>query len=302
MPLRPLGKTGVNVSLVGLGGYHIGLTKDEAESIRLIHSAIDRGITFLDNSWDYHEGKSEDWMGKALADGHRKRVFLMTKIDGRTKKAAAEQLEQSLQRLRTDVIDLVQIHEVIRDSDPARCFAEGGAIEALVDAKRAGKLRFIGFTGHKDPRIHLQMLRTADEHHFGFDTVQMPLSVLDAHYRSFEKLVLPVLLEKEIGVLGMKPLAAGEIPDTNEVTATECLQYAMSLPTSVVITGCESMGILDQAIGAALDWKRMPPAQMASLLERTRDLAKGGRLERFKTSQDFDSTSRHPEWLESPSI
>jgi predicted aldo/keto reductase-like oxidoreductase len=299
---RLLGNTGVEVSMVGLGGYHIGSVRDEAESARLIHAAIDHGVTFMDNCWDYHDGRSEEWMGTALADGHRQKVFLMTKLDGRTKKAAAEQLEQSLQRLRTDVIDLVQIHEVIRDTDPGRVFAEGGAIEALIEAKRAGKVRFIGFTGHKDPNIHLAMLAAADKHQFAFDTVQMPLNVLDPHFRSFEKLVLPLLTEKKIGVLGMKPMAAGNIPSTQQVSGTECLQYAMSLPTSVVITGCESMAVLEQAIQAAISWKPMPAENMTSLLERTKMLAKGGRLERFKTSRDHDGTSQHPEWLESASI
>ncbi|HVH45342.1 MAG TPA: aldo/keto reductase, partial [Labilithrix sp.] len=265
-------------------------------------TAIDRGLTFMDNCWDYHQGRSEELMGKALADGYRKRAFLMTKIDGRTKRAAADQLEQSLKRLRTDMIDLVQIHEIIRDSDPGRCFAEGGCVEALVEAKRAGKLRFIGFTGHKDPNIHLAMLKAADDHHFTFDTVQLPLNVLDAHYRSFEKMVVPVLVSKGIGVLGMKPLAAGKILETKRVTATECLHYAMSLPTSVVITGCDSMGTLEQAINAALSWRPLQPDETTALLEKTRDLAKDGRLERFKTSTDHDGTTENPEWLESASI
>lgn len=303
IPVRPLGKTGVAVSIVGLGGYHLGDVEDEANAVRMVHTAVDRGVTFMDNCWDYHEGKSERWMGKALAaGGYRDKVFLMTKLDGRTKSAAAEQLEQSLRRLRTDMIDLVQIHEVIRDSDPARCFGPGGAVEALVDAKRAGKLRFIGFTGHKDPSIHLAMLKAAEEHQFSFDTVQMPLNVLDAHYRSFEKVVLPVLVQKGIGVLGMKPMSAGKIPDTRKVSAIECLHYAMSLPTSVVITGCDSMRILDQAIEAALTFEPMSPEQRMALLDRTRELARGGRLERFKTTNDHDGTIRHPEWLESAAI
>ena len=301
VPRRMLGKTGVEVSIVGLGGYHLGLATDEAEATRLIRTALDRGVDFMDNCWDYHEGKSEEWMGKALADGHRHRAFVMTKIDGRTKRAAAEQLEQSLRRLRTDRIDLVQIHEVIRDSDPDRCFAEGGAIEALVEARRAGKLRFIGFTGHKDPSIHLAMLEAADAHGFAFDTVQMPLNVLDAHFRSFEQRVLPVLVRKGIGVLGMKPMAAGKLLATKAVTAVECLHYAMSLPTSVVITGCESLATVEQAIEAAVSSKPMPPEERSALLERTRELAKGGRLERFKKSQDFDGTTWHPEWLEAAS-
>ena len=302
MPVRPLGKTGVNVSIVGLGGYHIGDVKEEAESIRIIRSAIDRGVTFLDNCWDYHEGKSEERMGKALRDGYRDKAFLMTKIDGRTKKAAAEQIEQSLKRLGTDHIDLVQIHEVIRDTDPARSFATGGCIEALAEAKKAGKLRFIGFTGHKDPSIHLAMLKAADDHGFSFDTVQMPLNVMDAHFRSFEKLVLPVLTEKHIGVLGMKSLGAGKIVQTKAVSAIECLHYAMSLPTSVVITGCDSMGVLDQAIQAALSFKPLDEGQIASILDRTKGLAKDGKYETFKTTTEHDGTKKHPEWLESASI
>ncbi len=300
VPERPLGKTGINVSIVGLGGYHLGNVDDEKEAARMVHAAIDRGMTFMDNCWDYHDGKSEEWMGKALAQGgYRQKAFLMTKVDGRTKKAAAEQLDQSLKRLRTDTIDLVQLHEIIRDSDPGRCFAPGGAIEALVEAKQAGKLRFTGFTGHKDPTIHLAMLKAADDHRFEFDAVQLPLNVLDAHYRSFEKMVLPVLVQKGIGVLGMKPMSAGKILDTKKVSAVECLHYAMSLPTSVVITGCESMGILDQAIDAALTFEPMSAEQKTALLERTRELAKDGRLERFKTTTEHDGTTEHPEWLES---
>jgi aryl-alcohol dehydrogenase-like predicted oxidoreductase len=280
MPRRQLGKTGVSVSMVGLGGFHIGLPKEEAESIRLIRSAIDRGINFLDNCWDYNDGKSEERMGKALKDGYREKAFLMTKLDGRTKKAAADQLEQSLKRLGTDVIDLVQIHEVIRPTDPDRCFGEGGCIEALIEAKKAGKLRFIGFTGHKDPSIHLAMLKAADDHHFAFDTVQMPLNVMDAHFRSFEKLVVPVAVQKGMGILGMKSMGAGIILDSKAVTAVECLTYAMNLPTSVVITGCETMGVLD----------------------KTRELAKDGKFERFKVSTQFDGTQKNPKWLEKAEI
>lgn len=302
MPMRPLGKTGVNVSLVGLGGFHIGIPKEDAEGIRIIRTAIDRGVTFLDNCWDYNDGKSEERMGKALKDGYRQKAFLMTKLDGRTKRVAQEQLEQSLRRLGTDVIDLVQIHEVIRPSDPARCFAEGGCIEALIEAKKAGKLRFIGFTGHKDPEIHLAMLKAADEHGFAFDTVQMPLNVMDAHYRSFEKMVLPVLVQKGIGVLGMKSLGSGIILDSKTVTAVECLHYAMNLPTSVVITGCDSMGILEQAVSAALSFTPLKEPEITALLDRTKGAAKDGRFERFKTSTQFDGTTKHPEWLEKASI
>lgn len=301
MPMRQLGKTGVSVSIVGIGGFHLG-TPEEAEAIRIVRTALDRGVTFLDNCWDYNDGKSEERMGKALKDGHRKNAFLMTKLDGRTKRAAAEQLEQSLRRLGTDVIDLVQIHEVIRPTDPGRCFASGGCIEALIDAKKAGKLRFIGFTGHKDPDIHLAMLKAADDHGFAFDTVQMPLNVMDAHYRSFEKMVLPVLVQKGIGVLGMKSMGAGAILDSKTVSAVECLHYAMNLPTSVVITGCDSMGVTEQAINAAVAFKPMDAPQVAALLDKTRDAARDGRFERFKTSTMFDGTHKHPEWLEKASI
>lgn len=302
MPKRKLGRTGIETSLVGLGGFHMGLQKDEQESLRLVRSAIDRGVTFLDNCWDYNEGKSEDRMGKALADGYRDRVFLMTKIDGRTKQAAEEQIDQSLARLRTDRIDLVQIHEIIRMSDPERCFGEGGCMEALLEAKKAGKLRFIGFTGHKDPDIHLAMLRAADAHGVSFDAVQMPLNVMDAHYRSFEKKVLPVLVEKGIAVLGMKALGSGVILQSKAVTAEECLHYAMNLPTSVVITGCETMPILDQAIAAALSFAPMSGEAVASLLARTKTHAERGAFEAFKTTTRFDGTERNPHWLETSRI
>jgi predicted aldo/keto reductase-like oxidoreductase len=298
MPRRKLGKTGVEVSAVGLGGSHIGQVKDEAEAIRIMHAAIERGMTFFDNCWDYNEGKSEEWMGKALKDGKREKVFLMTKLDGRTKQSAKGQLEQSLQRLGTDMIDLVQIHEVIHASDPARCFEPGGAIEAYVEAKKEGKLRFIGFTGHKHPDIHLSMLDAADKAGFAFDTVQMPLNVMDAHYESFEHKVLPRLVENNIGVLGMKAIGSGILLESKAVTAVECLQYALSLPTSVVITGCDSMGILEQAIATAVGFKPLSAEQRAQLLARTEQAAKDGQYEKFKTSEKFDGTVKNPKWLE----
>lgn len=302
MPMRALGTTGAMVSLVGLGGYHIGLPTEESEGIRLIRTALDRGINFLDNCWDYNGGHSEERMGKALEGGYRDRAFLMTKLDGRTREAAQAQLEQSLKRLRTDRIDLVQIHEVIRMTDPARVFAPGGAIEALIDARKAGKLRFIGFTGHKDPDIHLAMLKAADDHGFRFDAVQMPLNVMDAHYKSFEKKVLPVLLEKKMGVLGMKALGSGILLESHTVSAVECLHYAMNLPTSTVITGCETMGVLEQAIGAALTFQPLDKERVATLLASTAAAASDGKFEKFKTSERFDGTAKHPHWLEGPSI
>jgi aryl-alcohol dehydrogenase-like predicted oxidoreductase len=302
MPMRKLGKTGVVVSAVGIGGAHLGTQSDERESIVIIRSALDRGVTFLDNCWDYNGGKSEERMGKALRDGYRQKAFLMTKLDGRTKDVARRQLEQSLRRLQTDVIDLIQIHEVIRPDDPEQCFREGGCVEALIEAKKAGKVRFIGFTGHKDPAIHLAMLKAADAHSFAFDTVQMPLNVMDAHFRSFEKLVLPVAMSKGMGILGMKSMGAGIILETKAVTAVECLRYALSLPTSVVITGCDSMGVLDQAIDTTVGFKPYSDAEVAELLGRTRNLAKDGQFEKFKTSQRFDGTNQNPKWLTTAEI
>src|SRR5215216_1902074 len=232
MPMRTLGRTGVQVSLIGLGGWHLGFKHlDEQLALRIIRTAIDNGINFMDNCWDYNEGASEIRMGKALRDGYRERVFLMTKIDGRTKQEAAKQLDESLQRMQTDYIDLVQHHEILRYEDPHRIFDDEGANAALLEARDAGKIRFIGFTGHKDPRIHLYMLEVAKENEFKFDTVQMPLNVMDAHYRSFEKMVLPELVKENIGVLAMKALANGTILQSKTVTAFECLQYAMNLPT-----------------------------------------------------------------------
>ena len=298
MPYRVLGRTGARVSAIGLGGWHIGF-KDMAEalSIKIIRTAIDRGINFLDNSWDYNEGRSEVRMGKALRDGYREKVFLMTKIDGRSKSEAARQLDESLRRLQTDCIDLVQHHEVLRFEDPHRMFDADGAQAALLAARQAGKLRFIGFTGHKDPRIHLYTLEVAKEHGFAFDTVQMPLNVMDAHYRSFERLVLPELVKQNIGVLGMKSLANGVILTSRTVTAIECLHYALSLPTSVVITGVESIERLDQAFEAARTFRPMSDAQRNALLAKTAAAAAHGKFELFKTTSIFDSTASNPDWL-----
>jgi predicted aldo/keto reductase-like oxidoreductase len=297
MPYRRLGRTGEKVSAIGLGGYHIGMPHEDADGIRIIRSAIDRGITFMDNCWDYHNGGSETRMGKALRDGYRKKVFLMTKIDGHTRSSAARQIDESLQRLQTDHVDLMQFHEVIRKDDPDRIFAEGGSMEAMQAAKKAGKVRYIGFTGHKDPAIHLRMLEVAAKHQFRFDAVQMPLNVMDAHFRSFEQKVVPVLVRDGIGVLGMKPLASGIILQTKSVRPIECLHYAMNLPTSVVITGCDRMEILDQAIEAARTFKPMSTQEVATLLARTATAAALGAYEPFKTGSSFDGTAMHPEWL-----
>ncbi|MEO7474262.1 MAG: aldo/keto reductase [Gemmatimonadales bacterium] len=298
VPRRVLGRTGERVSAIGLGGWHLSLEHvDEALSVRIVRTAIDRGITFLDNSWDYNEGRSELRMGKALRDGYRDRAFLMTKIDGRSKREAARQLDESLRRLGTDRIDLVQHHEILRYEDPHRVFDAEGANAALAEARQAGKLRYIGFTGHKDPHIHRHMLDVAGEHGFEFDTVQMPLNVMDAHYRSFERLVLPELVRRGIGVLGMKPIANGLILRSGTVTAVECLRYALHLPTSVVITGCDSLEILEQALDTARTFQPMSDVEVRGLLGRTAEAAARGEFEPFKTTSIFDSTSAHPEWL-----
>jgi len=298
MPYRVLGRTGERVSAIGLGGWHLGLKNvDEQLSIRIVRQAVDRGINFLDNSWDYNEGASEIRMGKALRDGYRNKVFLMTKIDGRSKAEAKRQLDESLRRLGTDRIDLVQHHEIIRYEDPHRIFDEEGAHGALVEARQAGKIRYIGFTGHKDPRIHLHMLEVASAHGFVFDTAQMPLNVMDAHYRSFERMVVPELVKQQIGVLGMKSMANGIILKSGTVTAIECLHYALGLPTSVVITGIESMERLEQAFEAARTFRPMDAAQRSALLAKTKIAASRGEFELFKTTSIFDSTATNPEWL-----
>jgi aryl-alcohol dehydrogenase-like predicted oxidoreductase len=301
---RSLGKTGERVSPIGLGGWHLGLPHvDEQLGFRLVRSAIDRGLNFMDNSWDYNEGASEIRMGRALRDGYRDKAFLMTKIDGRSKREATRQLDESLRRLQTDRIDLVQHHEVIRFDDPHRIFHAEGANAVLLEARKAGKVRYIGFTGHKDPRIHLHTLEVAKENGFSFDTVQMPLNVMDAHYRSFEKLVLPELVKHSIGVLGMKSMANGIILKSGTATPVECLHYALSLPTSVVITGCDSMEVLDQALAAVRTFRPLTVPQREALLSKTRAAAARGEFEPFKTSSIFDSTATHPQWLgEEPQI
>jgi predicted aldo/keto reductase-like oxidoreductase len=297
MRFRTLGRTGVEVSMVGIGGFHIGKVSTEDESVRIIRTAVDAGVNFMDNSWDYNKGSSEERMGKALRDGYRDKVFLMTKIDGRTKSSATKQLEESLKRLQTDHLDLLQIHEVIRLEDPDRCFAPDGVIEAVIAAQRSGKTKYIGFTGHKDPLVHLRMLDTAKKHNFAFDTVQMPLNVMDAHFRSFRNHVLPVLVKEKIGVLGMKPLASGKILESKTATAIDCLRYAMSLPTSTVITGIDSMEILKQALELVKNFKPLTEAEESDLLARTSMAASDGRFEAFKTTPVHDSTAQHPEWL-----
>jgi len=286
------------VSCLGVGGSHIG-GKDVAETlaIRIIRTAIDGGITFLDNSWDYHKGASEKRMGKALKGGYRERAFLMTKVDGRSDKAASEQLNESLKRLGVDHIDLVQHHEIIRYEDADRIFRKDGAHAALERARKAGKIRFIGFTGHKDPSIHLYMLRMAQEHGARIDTVQMPLNLMDTHYRSFEKMVLPELIRRGIGVLGMKSMGSGVILKSKLASAEECLRYALSLPTSVVITGIDSMKVLNQALDVARAFRPFTETELSALRDKTRAAAASGEFELFKTSTLFDATAQNPDWL-----
>src|SRR5580698_33142 len=297
MPYRQLGTTGEVVSAIGMGGYHLGKQKDANESIRLMHAGIDRGITFMDNCWDYNDGISEVRMGQALRNGYRQKVFLMTKMDGRTAEEYNKQLEQSLGRLQTDVIDLVQFHEIIRMEDPDRIFAAGGAIEAAVAAKKAGKIRYIGFTGHKDPAVHLRMLETAQKHGFHFDTVQMPINVMDAHFRSFTHQVMPVALKQGIGVLAMKTLGDSFILKSNTVQPMEALHYGLTQPISVIITGIDSTTILEQALEAARTFKPMTQAEVESLLDRTKVAASEGKFELFKTTSHFDGTAANPKWL-----
>ena len=298
MIYRTLGKTGEKVSAIGLGGYHLGMPKDAAEAVRIVRSAIDRGVTFMDNCWDYFDGESERRMGLALRDGYRNRVVLMTKFDGRTRESTARQVNESLKRLQTETIDLIQYHENIRLEDPDRFFAPDGPLEALLEARKAGKIRYIGFTGHKDPLVHLRMLDVASAHNFQFDSCQMPLNLLDAHFRSFGHQVLPRLIEQGIAVLAMKPMANSYALKSGAVTPVECLHYALNLPASVVITGCDSMKILDQAIHAVETFKPMSSAEVAALLAKTKEVAMGGKFEPFKTDTIFDGTAQNPQWMQ----
>jgi len=297
MIYRKLGRTGEKVSAIGLGGYHLGLAKDSSESVRIVRTAVDAGINFLDNCWDYNDGESERRMGAALRDGYRDRIFLMTKFDGRTKKSAAQQIDESLQRLQTDHVDLMQFHETIRLEDPDRFFAPEGPLEAMLEAKKAGKLRFIGFTGHKDPLVHLRMLEGAAEHKFRFDTCQLPLNVMDAHFRSFGRQVLPKLVELGMGVLGMKPMGDGHVLKAGAATAIECLHYALTLPTSVVITGCETTERVEQALHAADTFRPLGNEQVNQLLAKTQRAGETGKFEPFKTTSQYDSTAKNPDWL-----
>ena len=296
MQFRTLGHTGERVSIVGLGGYHMAVPEDADLSIRIVRTAIDAGINFMDNCWDYHDGESERRMGTALRDGYRDKVFLMTKIDSHSKAGATRQIDECLKRLQTDCIDLIQFHEVIRPDDPEKIFAPGGSFEGALEAQQAGKIRYIGYTGHKSPDIHLHMLEVALAHGFTPATVQMPLNVMDAHYNSFHR-VIPELVKHNIGVLGMKPLAAGFALKSGVVTATECLQYAMNLPTSVVITGCESIANVEQAIRAAETFKPMSSDEVSAILAKAAPVGMTGSVEGYKNTKVYDATDFHPDWV-----
>lgn len=296
-PYRTLGRSGERVSLVGLGGAHLGKMDDAEAAIRIIRSALDNGINFLDNSWDYHGGKSEERMGIALRDGYRQKAFLMTKIDGQTRESALRQLDESLQRLQTDHVDLLQFHEIIRPEDPDRVFAPGGAFEGVLEARKAGKVRYIGFTGHKDPQIHLKMINTGLAHGFTFDTVQMPVNLMDVHFRSFQHQVMPVALEHGIAVLAMKTMGSGHLLRSGVVTPVECLHYAMNLPISVAITGCDSEEIFQQALQAWRDFRPLSQQEVDDMLARTAPVSQDGEFEPFKVTHQYDGTIRNPQWL-----
>ncbi|MFO7785335.1 MAG: aldo/keto reductase [Thermodesulfobacteriota bacterium] len=297
MLYRKLGPTGERVSLIGVGGFHLGTAADDQEGVRIVRKAVDSGVTFMDNCWDYHEGVSEMRMGRALKNGYREKVFLMSKIDGRYKETAARQIDESLLRLQTDRVDLMQFHEVIRVEDPDLIFSQGGALEAVQEAQNQGKVRFIGFTGHKDPMIHLRMLDMAEKNGFRFDTVQMPLNLMDAHFRSFQNLVLPRLVREGIGVLGMKPMGAGLIPQSEAASPMECLHYAMTLPVSTVITGMENFSMLEQALTAARTFEPLTRDDLSDLLGRSSEAGRNGEYEPYKTATRHDATARNPRWL-----
>lgn len=286
IPLRSLGLTGVKVSAIGLGGYDLGKAKTQQEATRIVHEAMDAGVNFMDNAWEYHDGRSEAWLGTAL-QGRRDKAFLMTKVctHGRDRKTAMLQLEQSLRRLKTNYIDLWQVHEVIYDNDPDLHFAKAGVIEALDQAKREGKVRFVGFTGHKDPAIHLKML-TYD---YAFDTCQLPLNCFDASFRSFEQQVLPELNRRGIAAIGMKSLGGnGEPVKAGVITVREALSYAMSLPVATTVSGIPSLAILRQNLQIASGFKPLAPTEMQALRTRYLRYATDGRFELYKTSKKYD--------------
>ena len=304
MKYRTLGDTGEKVSIIGIGGFHLakpgGATK--AEAIKIVRTALDHGLNFCDNAWDYNGGESEKRLGDALQDGYREKAFLMTKIDGRTYQSAMGQIEQSLKWLKTDRIDLLQFHEIIRTDDPVRIFAPGGAMEAFLRAKEQGKIRYIGFTGHKSPYIHREMFETAEAHHFHFDTVQMPVNIMDAHFDSFQSIVFPIALKQNTAMLAMKTFGDKFIYKTHVAAPIEMLHYSMSQPVAVVITGIDQMQILHQAFEAIRTYKPMTEEEQLALLARSAQIGETGKTERYKVSEHFDSTAKNPQWLTTANI
>jgi predicted aldo/keto reductase-like oxidoreductase len=287
IPRRPLGRTGVDVCAIGLGGYHLGTMRSQREAVRVVQAAVDEGIVFLDNAWEYHDGKSETIMGRALAGGRRAQVFLMTKVctHGRGRREAMRQLEQSLARLKTDYLDLWQVHEVVYENDPDRHGAPGGVLEALEQAKREGKVRFVGFTGHKSPAIHLEMLKTG----FPFDACQLPLNCLDGTFRSFERDVLPELTRRGIAPIGMKSMGGeADLVRKKVASAEEALRYAMSLPVATTVTGIDSIKVLRQDLRIARGFRPMSAAEMSALRQRCADAAADGRFELYKVSMKHE--------------
>ncbi len=284
VPTRALGGTGVQVSILGLGGHHAGRGRDDAKSVRLIRKGIDLGVTFLDNAWEYHNGRAEDVMGKALRDGYRDKAFLMTKHHGRDKKTAMQHLEDSLRRLGTDVIDLWQFHEIVYDKDPEMIFAPGGGIEAAELAKKQGKVRFIGFTGHRSPMLHLKMLAYG----YPWDAVQMPMNIFDPHYKSFQQHVLPILVRRKIGVIAMKTMASSHVLKAKVATPAEALNYIWSQPVSTIVSGMESEELLEANVATARAFDPMSPDAQAKLLERTKEAALTGKFEPYKTAPNYD--------------
>jgi uncharacterized protein len=286
IPKKPFGKTQEKLSIIGLGGYTLGQAPSYEEAERIVHEAVDAGVTFFDNAWDYHQGKSEEWMGKALK-GRRDKVFLMTKVctHGRDKTVAMKQLEDSLKRLRTDHLDLWQVHEVIYYNDPELAYARSGVLEALDKAKQQGKTRFVGFTGHKDPAIHLDMLSRG----YPFDTVQFPLNCFDATYRSFEQRVLPEVIKRGMAALGMKSMGGGGEPLLHgAIIPAEALSYAMSLPVAVTISGIDSLSVLKQNLAVARGFTPLTAQQMQALRDRCAPVAADGHLELYKSTMKYD--------------
>jgi diketogulonate reductase-like aldo/keto reductase len=299
MKYRPFGRTGERLSMIGVGGFHLAKPGGPSakEATEIVHAAIAAGVTFFDNCWDYNGGESEVRLGNALQGGKRDLVFLMTKIDGRTGKAASDQLDQSLSRLKTDHLDLLQFHEIIRPNDPETVFAPGHALDVALRAREAGKIRYIGFTGHKSPAIHAHMFEVADQQHFHFDSVQMPLNVMDAHFDSFEQRVLPIALAHETAVFGMKTFGDAFILASGVLPPLDMLHYSMSLPTTLQVLGIDTMAILQQSLEAVRTYQPLTPERRDAILGKSAQVASNGSTERYKVSHHFDGTIQNPQWL-----